>query len=151
MLDARPAVRSAPRPVAVSEPVVRKPEDRGRPQSGLGGVIAVTGGAGSPGRTTVAINLATGLGAAAPTVLVEAVKRKVLLRRPGDTKSTWCWETQRRPERGRSGGPLLDEAGRVIGLASGHDGKCGYYTHAEEIHRFLKRNALDWLFEKDNR
>jgi MinD superfamily P-loop ATPase len=71
LLAARPGVRSTTRPVAVSEPVVRKPEDRGRPESGPGGVIAVTGGAGSPGRTTVAINLATALGAAASTVLVE--------------------------------------------------------------------------------
>jgi len=35
-------------------------------------VIAVAGGHGSPGRTTVAINLATALGAVAPTVLVDA-------------------------------------------------------------------------------
>jgi MinD-like ATPase involved in chromosome partitioning or flagellar assembly len=35
-------------------------------------VIAVAGGAGSPGRTTLAINLATALGTAAPTVLLEA-------------------------------------------------------------------------------
>jgi len=71
MLTARPGVRTTARPVAVAEPVVRKAEDRPRSGSGLGGVIAVTGGAGSPGRTTVAINLATALGAAAPTVLVE--------------------------------------------------------------------------------
>jgi MinD superfamily P-loop ATPase len=71
MLSARPGVRATARPVATSEPVARKPEDRGRPESGRGGVIAVSGGAGSPGRTTVAINLATALGAGAPTVLVE--------------------------------------------------------------------------------
>lgn len=34
-------------------------------------VLAVAGGAGSPGRTTLAINLATALGAVAPTVLVD--------------------------------------------------------------------------------
>lgn len=34
-------------------------------------VLVVAGGAGSPGRTTVAINLATALGAVAPTVLVD--------------------------------------------------------------------------------
>jgi len=38
--------------------------------SGLS-VIAVAGGAGSPGRTTVAIGLATALGAVAPTVLMD--------------------------------------------------------------------------------
>ena len=35
-------------------------------------VVAVAGGAGSPGRTTVAINLATALGAVEPTVLIDA-------------------------------------------------------------------------------
>jgi Flp pilus assembly CpaE family ATPase len=51
------------------EPVTLKAADR--PQWSTGGVIAVTGGAGSPGRTTLAINLATALGAAEPSVLVE--------------------------------------------------------------------------------
>lgn len=69
ILAARPGLRSAVRPVAAPEPVTRKPVDRH--EAGLGGVIAVAGGAGSPGRTTLAINLATALGAAAPTVLVE--------------------------------------------------------------------------------
>jgi Flp pilus assembly CpaE family ATPase len=52
------------------EPVTLKAADaaEGPPH----GIIAVAGGVGSPGRTTVAINLATALGAAAPTVLVEA-------------------------------------------------------------------------------
>jgi septum formation inhibitor-activating ATPase MinD len=58
------------RPPAVSEP--DQPATRERmPTSGLG-VIAVAGGSGSPGRTTVAINLAAALGAVAPTVLVDA-------------------------------------------------------------------------------
>jgi MinD-like ATPase involved in chromosome partitioning or flagellar assembly len=35
-------------------------------------VITVAGGPGSPGRTTVALNLATALGAVAPTILVDA-------------------------------------------------------------------------------
>jgi Flp pilus assembly CpaE family ATPase len=51
------------------EPVPLKPADRGGGPAGT--LIAVTGGAGSPGRTTLAINLATALGAAEPTLLVE--------------------------------------------------------------------------------
>jgi len=50
--------------------VARKAADL--PETHVAGVIAVAGGAGSPGRTTVALNLATALGTAAPTVLVEA-------------------------------------------------------------------------------
>lgn len=69
ILAGRPGVRAAARPVAASEPVVRKAVDRR--ETGLGGVIAVAGGAGSPGRTTLAINLTTALGAATSAVLVE--------------------------------------------------------------------------------
>ena len=61
---------SVSRPRPTPEPVVLKDADR--PVGSAPGVIVVAGGAGSPGRTTVAINLAAALGAAAPTVLVEA-------------------------------------------------------------------------------
>jgi MinD-like ATPase involved in chromosome partitioning or flagellar assembly len=62
--------RVAPRSVATSnQPVPLKAADRLPTVSG--GVIAVTGGAGSPGRTTLALNLATALGVAVPTALVE--------------------------------------------------------------------------------
>src|SRR5216684_2984007 len=59
---------SRPRPIP--QPVILKDVDR--PASPPSGVIAVAGGAGSPGRTTLAINLAAALGTAAPTVLLEA-------------------------------------------------------------------------------
>ena len=67
---ARPGVRSMNRTRAVAEPIALKPADA-IPAPG-GQVIAVTGGVGSPGRTTLAINLAAALGAGAATVLVEA-------------------------------------------------------------------------------
>jgi MinD superfamily P-loop ATPase len=69
ILAARPGVRPAAPGVTAPDPVVRKPVDRH--PGPLGRVIAVAGGAGSPGRTTLAVNLAAALGAAAPTVLVE--------------------------------------------------------------------------------
>lgn len=87
----------------------------------------------------------------APAPLVEKVKRKVSLRRPGTTRSIWAWETQRPPAAGRSGGPLLDGRGRVIGIASGHGTRLGYYVHSDEIHTFLKRNGVGWLAEEEER
>ena len=43
---------------------------------------------------------------------------------------------------------MLDRSGRLVGVASGlGDGK-GYYTHVEEVHAFLKRNGLEWLYEE---
>jgi S1-C subfamily serine protease len=88
---------------------------------------------------------------AAPTALDEEVRDKVLLRRPGEKTSIWTWQTRRKQARGRSGGPLVDSAGRVIGLASGHDGTSGYYIHVEEARRFLKRSGLGFLCEETGR
>ncbi len=61
---------SLSRPRPAPEPMILKEVDQ--PDQSAAGVIVVAGGAGSPGRTTLAINLATALGAAAPTVLVDA-------------------------------------------------------------------------------
>jgi MinD-like ATPase involved in chromosome partitioning or flagellar assembly len=58
------------RPRHASQPVILK--DLDRPAQPAASVIAVAGGAGSPGRTTLAINLAAALGTAATTVLLEA-------------------------------------------------------------------------------
>ncbi len=70
IVGARPGLRSmTKRPAARSEPVTLKSADA--PPRPPGSVIAVTGGAGSPGRTTLAMNLAVALGAAAPSALVE--------------------------------------------------------------------------------
>jgi S1-C subfamily serine protease len=81
----------------------------------------------------------------APTALDEAITRKVHLRKPGADAAVWCWQAERKQVAGRSGGPLLDETGAVVGVASGHDGAAGYYVHADEVHTFLRRNGLKWL------
>jgi hypothetical protein len=66
----RPVPKSHNRIRPTPEPMTLKAADA--PEGAPHGIIAVAGGVGSPGRTTVAINLAAALGAAAPTVLVEA-------------------------------------------------------------------------------
>jgi Flp pilus assembly CpaE family ATPase len=52
-----------------TEPLDRKPADVAAQPTGM--IIAVTGAAGSPGRTSVAINLAAALGSVATSVLVD--------------------------------------------------------------------------------
>jgi trypsin len=70
------------------------------------------------------------------------------VRKPGANTSVLCWETAKTPAKGRSGGPLVDRRGYLIGVDSGAgDGK-GYYIHIEEVHAFLKRNGLSWLYEE---
>jgi len=66
----RALTRAHARSRPTNDPVSLKPADAAEGPAHR--IIAVAGGVGSPGRTTVAINLAAALGAAAPTVLVEA-------------------------------------------------------------------------------
>lgn len=87
----------------------------------------------------------------APTTITETVLGKVRLRRPGEATATACWEVEKKLIPKRSGGPLVDAAGSVVGVASGHDGTTGYYVHAEEIHEFLRRNGLKWLAEPEEK
>jgi len=55
------------------------------------------------------------------------------------------WKTESAPAQGRSGGPLLDGKGRVIGLAVASSGGKGYYAHHDEILAALKRSGAGWL------
>lgn len=59
------------------------------------------------------------------------------------------WECLKRSPEGRSGGAVINIEGRVVGICSGVSGGRSYFTHIDEIHRFLKKNALQWLAEED--
>jgi S1-C subfamily serine protease len=84
----------------------------------------------------------------APTCVLETVKAKKKVQKRADEDKVPCWETAAAPGKGRSGGPLLDTRGYLIGVDSGAgDGK-GYYTHIEAIQSFLKANGLKWLTEE---
>jgi len=87
-----------------------------------------------------------GLGEA-PTCRVDQVKEKRRVRKPDGAGPAWLWEVGDTPARGRSGGPLVDKRGHLLGICSGtSDGK-GYYTHIDEIYAFLKRNGFQALYE----
>ncbi len=84
----------------------------------------------------------------APVCRVEMVLRKIKVQRPGEKGTTLTWETAAAQARGRSGGPLVDKRGFVVGVASGTNDDHGYYVHIDEINRFLKENALERLYEE---
>jgi S1-C subfamily serine protease len=95
--------------------------------------------------------LSVGCGeAGAPVCLVEKVREARLIRRPGQAGTALFWETEAAQGPGRSGGPLLDRRGCLLGLASGTNEGRGYYCHAREIHRWLEAGGFDFLLpEKD--
>ena len=50
---------------------------------------------------------------------------------------------------GRSGGPLLNLDGQVIGICAATSLGKGYYVHLSEIHAGLKTAGYDWLWKGD--
>lgn len=83
--------------------------------------------------------------AVGPQVQTEAVLDGVQVRKKGSPASSWFWKVKTIPERGRSGGPLIDSEGRLIGICSGGDGAHGYYTHLSELQSLLRTNGLRFL------
>jgi hypothetical protein len=83
-----------------------------------------------------------------PECRAEKIAGKRLLRRPNGV-AAFVWETAEKPDHGRSGGPLLDARGRLVGVCSGtQDGK-GYYSHLDEIHAAFTKRKYDWIWQTD--
>lgn len=74
----------------------------------------------------------------------ESIRARDFIARDGK-KPAFFWRTETPPEHGRSGGPLLDERSRVIGIAVAAAGNRGYYAHHDEIVATLKRAGEGWL------
>jgi serine protease Do len=80
----------------------------------------------------------------ASTAVPDTLRAKEFVRRQGK-QPAFFWRTAVAPEPGRSGGPLLDERRRVIGIAVAVRGGAGYYAHHDEIVAALKRGGYEWL------
>jgi len=90
-----------------------------------------------------ALSVGVGNGQAASS-WSDTVLGKEFVRREGKGPS-FFWRTKVPPEPGRSGGPLLDIQGRVIGIAVAFRGDVGYYSHHDEILAALKHDGYGWL------
>jgi serine protease Do len=73
-----------------------------------------------------------------PTIETAVVRNRILLQRPNNS-SAFFWQTKEAPVKGRSGGPLINTDGKVIGIASGEQEGQGYYTHLDEIRTWLRK------------
>lgn len=82
----------------------------------------------------------------APTCEPESIAAKRLAVRRDD-ELAFFWQAEKTQSRGRSGGPLVDGEGRVIGICAATALGKGYYTHASELHAALKGEGFDWLWD----
>jgi hypothetical protein len=59
------------------------------------------------------------------------------------------YEADHEPAQGRSGGPLVDKRGYLIGICNGFNRKTGkgYYLYIEDLQSALKKNGFGWLCE----
>jgi len=81
----------------------------------------------------------------APTCLVDEVNGKKLVRRQAADKPAYFWEVDRKQRGGRSGGPLVDRRGYLLGVCSGTNKEKSYFCHADDVRAFLKGSGFDWL------
>lgn len=92
--------------------------------------------------TTYTVGAARGI---APTFEIDSVLAKRLVRSKLESPGvTFFWEMERRSRPGRSGGPLLDPQGNVIGICAATQGGRGYYVHLDEIQAALKRGSGEY-------
>jgi len=82
----------------------------------------------------------------APKCRVEKILGKRYVRRSAN-EAAFYWELSTPPVGGMSGGPLLDENGRVIGICSAAQAGRGYVSHLDEIQYLLKQNGYSWLYD----
>jgi S1-C subfamily serine protease len=85
-----------------------------------------------------------------PLITAITLTGKKLVRR-ADGGTGFFWQAKGEAVPGRSGGPLLDKDGRLIGLCSGAQGGMTYYTHLDEIRAGLKASRVSWLLDDKDR
>lgn len=84
----------------------------------------------------------------APTTEKESLLAKRLAVRRED-EVAFFWQAEKAQTAGRSGGPLLNRDGQVIGICAATALGKGYYVHSSEIHAGLKTAGYDWLWKGD--
>jgi len=80
-----------------------------------------------------------------PTCLLATVAGKRRVRRQAEDVPVAFWEVSSDSPEGRSGGPLVDKRGFLLGVCNGVSNDKAYFCHIEEINAFLERNGFDWL------
>lgn len=87
-------------------------------------------------------------GETAPSLLDGKATRKLVVL-PGAKEAVSLWEVEEGQQHGRSGGPLVNRQGQVIGVCSGKGDGRGYFCTPDQIRTLLKGGGLSWLGEPD--
>ena len=78
---------------------------------------------------------------------VEGRTRKKTVRLSKEKDPVTLWEVEKDQQTGRSGGPMVDKRGLILGICSGKAEGRGYFCTAEQIQEFLKDHKVEWLAE----
>lgn len=134
-------VRNAEKDLAVIQVPIKNPETRGvlricpknkLPKTEKLRFPVLTVGCDGPNRT--------------PRLLIDLVIDKKIPVKPNRAK-VLCWETEGKPVQGRSGGPLIDTRGYLMGVCSGSENQRGYYAYISEIYKAVSATGFGWLIE----
>jgi O-antigen ligase/tetratricopeptide (TPR) repeat protein len=107
------------------------------------GVLPVCPPAGTKGRRLPAQVLTVGCDVGgAPAAAVDRARAVRFVEQPYRAN---FFETDRAQAPGRSGGPLVDGRGYLIGVCSGTRGGRGYYVATSEIHHALRATGFGWI------
>lgn len=77
--------------------------------------------------------------------IVSVIAKRIATRKLDEL--AFFWETDLAQVSGRSGGPLLDGDGRILGIGVATDFGKGYFTHSSEIQAVLKQAGYSWLWD----
>lgn len=81
-----------------------------------------------------------------PSAINETIEAKRLGTKT-DKDLAFVWQAKEPPKQGRSGGPLLNSKGEVIGLCAASKDNLGYYVHLDEIQVALQVAGYDWIWK----
>jgi S1-C subfamily serine protease len=81
-----------------------------------------------------------------PEIKIDKVNGRKKIKKPDETEALY-WEASVPQQAGRSGGPMIDSRGYVIGIASGTQHQKGYYICIDEILNALKGPEYEWLYK----
>src|SRR5205085_8094454 len=89
------------------------------------------------------LTVGTAAGDTAPTVEADSVSSVKHPKEQEGSKASF-YEAARPPAEGRSGGPLVDRRGYLIGICSGtrRDTEKGYYLFVEDVRQALNKNGF---------